>query len=97
MSFSSLHNPNYSIIRNAKAWMTRVVFKHEMEYLNEILRKESRHFLMLLDNANGHDPTLKLSNISFRFLLKNVTRNVSILYNVALFYSVVFIVLTIFK
>jgi hypothetical protein len=54
--------------------MTAAIFQEWLNSFNSCLRKQSRHILLLLDNATSHKaPAALLSNIKLHFLPPNMT------------------------
>lgn len=56
-----------------KAWMTRVEFIEWLTTLNEDMKRQNRHILLLLDNCKVHKDCPVLSNVRVEFLPKNTT------------------------
>lgn len=57
----------------AKGCMNSVVFQHWIERLNERMREEGRHILLLLDNVSSHRVGPPLYNITAQMLTPNST------------------------
>ena len=57
---------------NSKAWMTSEIPVEFLNQLNNKMKLQNRHILMLLDNCPSH-LAITLSNIKLQFYLKNCT------------------------
>nr|CCA15957.1 PREDICTED: tigger transposable element derived 6like putative [Albugo laibachii Nc14] len=53
--------------------MTRALFQEGLDELNERMRKEGRHVLLLLDNASAHCTEKLLSNVEIEMLPPKTT------------------------
>nr|CCA23461.1 PREDICTED: similar to Tigger transposable elementderived protein 6 putative [Albugo laibachii Nc14] len=53
--------------------MTRALFQEWLDELNERMKKEGRHILLLLDNASAHCAEKLLSNVEIEMLPPNTT------------------------
>lgn len=53
--------------------MTRALFQEWVDELNERMKKEGRHVLLLLDNASAHRVETPLSNVEIEMLPPNTT------------------------
>jgi hypothetical protein len=56
-----------------KAWMTGYVFLQWIKKVNQVMKSQKRKLLLFLDNATSHSDSLKLSNVTLRFLPPNTT------------------------
>ena len=58
---------------NKKAWMTGYVFLQLIKNVNQVMKSQKREIFLFLDNATSHSDSLKLSNVTLRFLPPNTT------------------------
>ena len=58
---------------NKKAWMTGYSFLQWIKKVNQGMKSQKRKILLFLDNATSHSDSLKLSNVTLRFLPPNTT------------------------
>ncbi|UYV76841.1 TIGD4, partial [Cordylochernes scorpioides] len=58
---------------NKTAWMTAVIFKKYLHYLDEYFGSENKKVLLILDNCPAHHLPEKLENIQVVFLPPNAT------------------------
>ncbi|KAH8032995.1 hypothetical protein HPB51_004917 [Rhipicephalus microplus] len=58
---------------NQPAWMTRELFTEWLLTLDEKMRKESRHILMIVDNCSARIVNVRLTHVRLEFLLPNCT------------------------
>ena len=56
-----------------KAWITGYVFLQWIKKVNQVMKSQKRKILLFLDNATSHSNSLKLSNVTLRFLPPNTT------------------------
>jgi hypothetical protein len=56
-----------------KAWMTGYVFLQWIKKVNQVMKSQKRKMLLFLDNATSHSDSLKLSNVTLRFLPPKTT------------------------
>ena len=75
--FGKLWDPNDYVkwYNNCKAWMTMNIFKHWLEWFNNLMKNKKKSVLLLFDNAGGHNTTsdLKMSNVGLFYLPANTT------------------------
>lgn len=57
---------------NRKSWMTTTIFEEWLRQINNKMKLQGRHILLLLDNCGAH-PHLELTNIKLQFLPPNTT------------------------
>ena len=65
----------FSYYHNSTAWMTTAIFISWLEEFNALMKKNSRHVLLLLDDFSGHRVN-NLSNMNIRFFPPNMTSHV---------------------
>ncbi|KAF0731174.1 hypothetical protein Ae201684_011440 [Aphanomyces euteiches] len=58
---------------NKKSWMTQSIFEDWLENLNEVMARENRKILLLLDNVSTHKEVKPMSNVKLHFLPVNTT------------------------
>ncbi|XP_064462024.1 tigger transposable element-derived protein 6-like [Ornithodoros turicata] len=58
---------------NKKAWMTRDIFVEWLKEWDAQLARSSRKICLLLDNCSAHSTSVKLKNITIKFLPPNTT------------------------
>lgn len=59
---------------NRKAWMNRMLFENWVHELNEKMKEEKRHILLLVDNASAHHlAATNFSNVRLEFIDPNCT------------------------
>lgn len=60
---------------NAKAWMKSEIMLSVLRKLNDKMKRDGRHIILLMDNAPCHPPSMKdaFSNIKIEFLPANTT------------------------
>ncbi|KAH9149223.1 hypothetical protein LEN26_004327 [Aphanomyces euteiches] len=63
----------FTYCSNKKSWMTRSIFEDWLENLNEVIARENRKILLLLDNVSTHKEVKPMSNVKLHFLPVNTT------------------------
>jgi DDE superfamily endonuclease len=60
---------------NNTAWMQHSIFQKWIKHVNQLMRTQKRHILLLIDNASSHqlEENEELSNIKLHFLPPNTT------------------------
>ena len=60
---------------NSTAWMQCSIFQKWIKHVNQLMRIQKKHILLLMDNASSHqlEENQELSNIKLHFLPPNTT------------------------
>jgi hypothetical protein len=61
---------------NAKTWMTAGLYREWLKALDQKMRKQKRHILLLQDNFSGHKPPKTLSNVRVENFAPNLTTHI---------------------
>ena len=61
---------------NSNTWMTASIFQEWLLQFDKAMRQESRHVLLLLDNATSHKAPAALSNVKPQYFAPNMTSKI---------------------
>jgi hypothetical protein len=65
------------VLLNKKAQMTTKIFEELQTDLNQMMKKENCKILLFVDNTISHHGTMVMSNVTVKFLLRNLTCEVN--------------------
>lgn len=71
-SFKNVRSLPVTYSANRKAWMTSEIFQNELRKWDEVLHRENKKILLLIDSCSAHPELHNLTNIKLCFLPPNL-------------------------
>ena len=72
-AFNDMKHKPCVYLAQPNAWMNGAIFKDIVTHINERMKHENRHILLIVDNASCHNLDVEFSNVKVVYLAPNTT------------------------